>query len=373
MKSLHKNKDEKDSLVVVHYQKIMDDLFKRPAQWLSGTGQHADIVISSRIRLARNLYDLPYTARAKDYELTEIMHKVRSALMSVSSWSDMSFFEITKLSDLDKQFFIERRLLSPYMLKSKGPGGLTVMRDQQSSVIINEEDHLRIQVIHSGLEIKNAWQAISKLDDELGEHLEYQFSDQFGYLTACPTNTGTGMRVSIFIHLPGLALAGSVEKVMKDLAPGEVTIRGFYGEGTDVLGNFFQISNQLTLGRAEDGIIQRMELVAERLIEMETEARKELLEKNRLLLEDRVYRAFGLLLYSRMINSIEIIALLSDIRLGVESGFFTEIERKDINEAMVLSQPAHLQKYYKKVLTSSQRDMLRAELIRKKLNLTIVN
>lgn len=369
MKYISRENDIKKSITSPYYKKELQFLFEQNTQWLNGIGKNANIVISSRIRLARNLYGLPYTNRATPDEMQEVMEKVQTSLTDVSLWPDMYFFEITKLSELDRQFFLERRLLSPFLINTSEVAGLALTNAQNLSVMINEEDHLRLQAIQSGFEIRNAWKAVSKLDDELGKLLEYQFSEQFGYLTACPTNTGTGMRVSIFIHLPCLAIKGQIETVMKDLAPSEVTIRGFYGEGTEVLGNIFQVSNQLTLGRSEDGILDRMELVAKKMIDMESEAREEMLSKNRIFIEDKVFRAYGLLSHSRIMNSIEFIDLLSNIRLGFELGLIQSLNRKNLNELMVLAQPAHLQKYYGEILSSKKRDILRSELIRKKLNL----
>lgn len=369
MKYINENKEIEKSVTSKYYEKELKLLFDRIAQWLSGEGRDANIIISSRIRLARNLYGMPYTNRTKPSALAEIIKKVHLAITNLSIWPEINFFEIEKLSELDKQFLLERRLLSPYMVEVKGPAGLAVTKDQSSSIMINEEDHLRIQVIQSGFEIRKAWNIISTLDDELGKFLEYQFSEHFGYLTACPTNTGTGMRVSIFIHLPGLALSGKVENVMKDLAPSEVTIRGFYGEGTEVLGNIFQISNQLTLGRSENAILNRMKFIANKLIEMESEARDELLKHNRILVEDKVYRASGLLSHARILNSMEFIDLLSNLRFGYELSLIDSVNRKVLNELMALAQPAHLQKYYSKILSHSERDILRAELIKKKLKL----
>jgi len=374
MKYISENKEVRESITSTYYKKELKLLFDKTAQWLSGDGRNSNIIISSRIRLARNLYGMRYTNRirsnrGKSDELVEIMEKVYAALTKLSTWLDISFFEIEKLSELDKQFLLERRLISPFMIDVTGPAGLAVTKDQSSSIMINEEDHLRLQVIQSGFEITKAWKIVSNLDDELGKFLEYQFSEHFGYLTACPTNTGTGMRVSIFIHLPGLALNGEVENVMKDLAPSEVTIRGFYGEGTEVLGNIFQISNQLTLGRSEDAILKRMEFITNKLIEMESKAREALLKHNKILIEDKIYRAYGLLSQARIINSMEFIDLLSSLRLGFELGFIGSITRKVLNELMVLAQPAHLQKYYDEILPHDKRDILRAELIKKKLKL----
>lgn len=344
-------------------------LINRFAKWLDGSGNESDIIISSRVRLARNLQNFPFPDRSKQNKLRLVVDLIKDAHHKVQSLTDSTFININQLSELDRQFLMERRLISPDFVHRNLPAGLILGKDELISIMINEEDHLRIQSIQSGLEINEAWKVISRIDDELSEVIEFAFSDQYGYLTACPTNVGTGMRVSIFIHLAGLAMNHELEKIIKEKIPSEITIRGFYGEGTEAMGNVFQISNQLTLGRTESGIINRINNIAESFINMEKEARHQLIKKNRIKLEDKVGRAIGTLKHAKIISSIEFVNLLSMLRLGIDLKLIKHIEKKLLNQLMVLTQPAHLQKYYGKALDSEGRDILRANLIRKKLDL----
>jgi protein arginine kinase len=276
------------------------------------------------------------------------------------------FLDMQKLSKLDRKFLVERRLISPPYAESTKPAMLVIGEAEYLSVMVNEEDHLRIQSIQPGLNVEEAWRLIAQLDDELGEALDYAFTDQFGYLTACPTNTGTGMRVSLFVHLPALAMLEEIEKVLGKLAPSEITVRGFYGEGTEVVGNIFQISNQLTLGRTDDSIVKRMEEVAQKLLSLESDARERLLNGQKLRVEDKVFRTIGILQQARMLSSLEFLSLLSNLRLGMDAGLLGD-QRGLLNELMVILQPAHLQKTYREAQDDERRDVRRAHLVREKM------
>jgi len=232
--------------------------------------------------------------------------------------------------------------------------------------MVNEEDHLRMQCIEGGLKINQAWKKIRSVDDELEENLNFSYSRKFGYLTACPTNLGTGLRVSIFVHLPALSMQGKINSVMETLPTSEIAVRGFYGEGTESIGNIFQISNQLTLGRTEESVVQRITATAKELIEIERKARYELLEKDSIKLEDSVFRALGILKNARIISSLESMDLLSTLRLGRELEFIKDFSRLAINQLMVLVQPAHL--LYDEDLSAQERDIIRAEFIRENLS-----
>lgn len=366
-------KDKKSSLQRSFADNIytmrLNTLINHFAKWLDGSGSESDIIVSSRVRLARNLQDFPFPDKAKHSKLQQIVDVIKDNYGKVEDLKDSLYIDINEISEIDRQFLMERRLISPIFVNQNLPAGLIIGKQELVSIMINEEDHLRIQSIQSGLEIMKAWEAISRIDDEFAEMMEFAYSDQYGYLTACPTNTGTGMRVSIFIHLAGLTMIGELEKIIKDKIPIEITIRGFYGEGTEALGNIFQISNQLTLGRTEQGIINRLLNVAASFINMEKEARQRLLRQDRTKLEDKVGRSIGILKHAKIMNSIEFINLLSMVRLGINLDIVNYIDKKILNELMVLVQPAHLQKYYGKILDSSERDILRANLIRNKLDL----
>ena len=351
------------------YSQQVNSLLKQSPKWLESSGKYSDIVISSRVRLARNLRDFSFPNRASDKALKQVSEKIRDCLSKVDDLKGAIFIDVSDLDELDRQFLMERRLISPNFIKLDRPCGLIIGKDELISIMINEEDHLRIQSIQSGFEITKAWQLIRRIDDALASSLEFAYSDQFGYLTACPTNTGTGMRVSVFINLSALAIAGKIDKIVHEIAPSEVAVRGFYGEGSDILGNIFQISNQLTLGRTEQSIINRIDNMADQLITFEQNARSEALKENRVLVEDKVYRAVGILENARILTSVEGVNFLSLLSLGAALNLIDPIDRKILNELLVLIQPAHLQKLHNKRVDSHERDILRIKLIRKRLNL----
>jgi len=347
----------------------IEEIISSPVSWLDGSGQDADIILSCRIRLARNLSSIPFPNRASREDLLRIRELIREAQAQSPSLEDSFYLEMETLSRLDKQMLAERRLISPVFAESKRPSAAIISRDEKISIMINEEDHLRIQSLQSGLNMEAAWEAIRNVDEELGRVLNYAFSDRFGYLTACPTNTGTGMRVSIFIHLPALRMTRELEKILSGNTPTGITVRGFYGEGSDVLGNIFQLSNQLTLGWTERRIMEDLNRVAREVLGREQEAREKLLREDRIQIEDRVFRACGILSQARILNSVEFINLLSALILGVDLGLLKGIDRKVLNELMVITQPAHIQKIHGRRLSPKQRDILRAELVRKRLGL----
>jgi len=346
---------------------LLSALAVRSADWLSASGPESHIIISTRIRLARNLAGFPFTNKTTKEQLETILDKVLLVIEGTKVFRDALVLHMDELDALDKRMLMERRLISPDFIETERPAGLVVGNDEAISVMINEEDHLRIQALHSGLQTKETFERIEALDEELGRHLEYAFSEQFGFLTSCPTNTGTGMRVSVFIHLPVLSMAGKIEKVIRDFIPSEIAIRGFYGEGSEVMGHIFQVSNQLTLGRTEKRILDRLEQVAKKFVEMEQQARQEFIKSAKILLEDRVYRAKALLQSALLLGSSELINLLSAIRLGVHLNFINNVTYKSLNELLVLTQPAHIQKRIGKQLDSQQRDEIRAKMVRENI------
>jgi protein arginine kinase len=348
--------------------KNLNSLVKRQPRWLESDAPYANIVISTRVRLARNLAGYAFPNAAEKDELYEVIREVYEAITPSQQFRAPMFLDMLRLDKLDRKFLVERRLISPPYAEADNAAMLVVGEDEYLSVMVNEEDHLRIQSIQPGLNVETAWRLIAQLDDELGEHLDYAFTDQFGYLTACPTNTGTGMRVSLFVHLPALAILEELEKVFKKLAPSEITVRGFYGEGTEVVGNIFQISNQLTLGRTDDGIVKRMEEVGQRLVSLEDEARERLLEEQVVQIHDKVYRAIGILKYARVLTSLELLNLLSYLRFGFDLSIFKNTDRSFLNELMVTLQPAHMQKLYRGMDDNLPRDIQRAHVVREKIS-----
>ncbi len=345
----------------------LDDLLNNTGEWIRCTGPVCDIVMSSRVRLARNFSNYPFAHWASKKEQEEILNNSKESILSLKKFKDSLFVEIGKLDPIDKQFLVERHLMSKEHMIDSENKGLAVGQNEVISIMINEEDHLRMQVMKSGFNLKESWQIINDLDTELGNSLDFAYSMDFGYLTACPTNTGTGMRASVMVHLPSLVMTKQIGKVLQAITKLSLTARGLYGEGTDASGNFFQISNQVSLGHKEEDIIDNIERIIKQIVDHEQGARETLLSQNREALEDRIWRAYGTLKSAHIITSTETIDLLSLARLGVDLGVIKQVDRTLINELFVLTQPAHLQKIEKKKLGPNQRDVKRAEIIRDKL------
>ena len=345
----------------------LNDLLGQNSEWLRGTGPNSDIVISSRIRLARNLDKIPFSHWAKKNHLEKVLSKTKETISMNSHMKNGIFLELDNLSNVDKQFLIERHLISPEHAMKSNHRAVFISDKEVISIMINEEDHLRIQVMQSGFNLMEAWSLINSFDSELEEVLSYAFSANWGYLTACPTNTGTGMRASVMVHLPSLVLTKQINKVLQAITKLSLMARGFYGEGTEASGNLFQISNQVTLGHREEEIIDNIERIIKQVIEHEQNARRALLLQNKEETEDRVWRALGTLKNAHIITSNETLELLSIVRLGIDIGIINQLDRKMINELFILTQPAHLQKIENKTLSASQRDIKRAVIIRNKL------
>lgn len=345
----------------------LDDLIKHTGEWLKGTGPNSNIVMSSRVRLARNLARLPFPNRANKKGLAEVIKEVEEAMGKIDLLKDATLFKISELDSVDKQFLVERHLMSHEHATHPDGKGLIVSREEVLSIMVNEEDHLRIQVMQSGFNLHETWKIINTIDDAISEQLEYAYMPDWGYLTACPTNTGTGMRGSVMLHLPALVMTKQINKVLAAISKLSFTSRGFYGEGTHASGNFFQISNQVALGHSEDEIIQNINGLIRQVIEQEEQARQALLLQNRPMLEDKICRSHGLLKNAHIISSEETAELLSMVRLGLDVGLVKNVSRVAINELFLMVQPAHLQKMESRKLTTPERDERRASLIRSKL------
>lgn len=345
----------------------IDDFLKQDSEWLKGTGSHANIVMSSRTRLARNIDKMPFTHWADPKEQENVMLLVKEAALSSTFLKNAIFVGMKDLSEVDRVFLVERHLISPEHTKDVEYKALIVDPKEIVSVMINEEDHLRIQVLQSGFSLREAWRIADEIDSALSKRIPYAYSSKWGYLTACPTNTGTGLRGSVMMHLPALVFTNQIGKVLQATARLGLNIRGLYGEGTDASGNIFQVSNQVAMGRTEEDIIDNIEKIVSQIIAREEATRQTILAKHKSELEDRVSRAYGTLKSAHIITSTETIALLSAIRLGMDLGIVHGIDRELINEMFILTQPAHLQKIEGKVLDSAMRDAKRADLIREKL------
>ena len=347
--------------------KRLDALLKRPSEWLRGVGPVADIVISSRIRLARNLQKFPFAARATASSQAEVLRIAKEGLAHAASMKEALVLDVSQLDEIDRQFLVERHLVSREHIVQPDHKAVAISQDEIFSVMINEEDHLRMQVMQSGFNLRHAWSLIDALDDELSAHMPFAYSSDWGYLTCCPTNTGTGMRGSVMVHLPSLGITKQINKVLHAITKLGLTARGLYGEGTEASGNFFQISNQVALGRSEEELAENLERILKQVIDHEQTARDSLLNNNRTQLEDRIWRAFGVLKHAKTMSSGETLELLSAVRLGVDLGLMNGLDRMTVNELFLFSQPAHLQKLYKRSLSETELDAKRAELISQRL------
>jgi protein arginine kinase len=353
-------------------QMNLDDLASSSGEWLKGNGPESDIVISSRIRLARNLADFPFISRATDTdraEIEKILHgRIDSLREAGKAPADSLYLKVSELPEVDRQFLVERQLISREHADSEGARAVVIDPAERFSVMINEEDHLRIQVMQSGLALTEAWEHINRLDDLIEEQVTYAFNERLGYLTACPTNVGTGVRVSVMLHLPALAITRQIEKVFKSLHKINLAVRGLYGEGSQATGDFYQISNQVTLGQTEEDLAKKVADVVPVLIDYERQAREFLIRESQETLHDRVSRAFGILRTAQTISSEETMALLSSVRMGINLGLIGDLGIPTVNKLLIHTQPAHLQKLSGVELDQSDRNIERASYLRRHLN-----
>jgi len=320
----------------------LEEFAGKCGEWLRGSGPESDIVVSSRIRLARNLADYPFIRKCTGLDRAAIEKTLRDRFAHIALFRDVTYLDVNGLPDVDRA------------------RGVAIDPTEQFSVMVNEEDHLRIQVMHSGLDLQAAWEQINRIDDLLEAQVNYAFHDRLGYLTACPTNVGTGMRVSVMLHLPALVLTRQIEKVFRSLHKISLAVRGLYGEGSQAMGDFYQVSNQITLGKSEAELIQQVGDVAPALIEYERKARQYLIDESRRELHDRVSRAYGLLCTAQTISSEETMQLLSSVRMGVNLGLIRDVEIPTVNQLFIHTQPAHLQKLRGMELDTADRNIERA-------------
>lgn len=322
------------------------------------------VVLMTRIRLARNLARLPFPGWAKEAQRREVLASCLQAVSALPQMKRGLAVALDELSDLERQILVERHLISRELSQSKAGAGVVISKDQSCSVMINEEDHLRIQVLRAGFQFKRVWNTIDALDTELEEHLDYAFSPQLGYLTACPTNLGTAIRASTMMHLPALVISGQMEKVVRAVNQLGMAVRGLFGEGSDASGSIFQISNQTTLGETEEDIIKHLTGVLNTIIEQELNAREKLIEAEPTKLFDKIGRAYGILQHGFLLNSGEAMNLLSLIRLGIDLGIFPDTQRAVVDRLFIECQPGHIQHSAKESVEAGQRDVLRGQLLR---------
>jgi protein arginine kinase len=347
----------------------IDDMANHCGEWLKGCGPESDIVMSSRIRLARNLADYPFIRRCTDIDRANIESTVRERLTHDDRFKNLTFIDVADLETLDRQFLVERQLISREHANSDGARAVAIDEQERLSLMVNEEDHLRIQVMKSGLDLQGAWSQIDELDNLVESKVTYAFHPQYGYLTGCPTNVGTGMRVSVLVHLPALVITQQIEKVFRSLQRISLVVRGLYGEGTQAMGDFYQVSNQITLGKTEQELLDQVADVIPVIIDYERKARDFLVAEKQNELFDKVSRAYGTLQTAQQISSEETMYLLSQVRMGINLGLIGDLEIPQINELFIRTQPAHLQKIHQASLDTDQRNIERAYYLHRQLKL----
>ena len=330
-------------------------------------GPENDIAITSRVRLARNFADIPFSAKMSVIHQNELMKRMQEIISGNKVYGKLIFADMTSMEAVDRVSLVERHLISPDLAESKGNAGAFINENENVSIMVNEEDHIRIQTLFPGIQLERAYRVCDDIDSIISEKADYAFNDKYGYLTSCPTNLGTGMRASVMLHLPALVMTGYMKSILESCNKVGVTVRGIYGENSDAVGDMFQVSNQISLGRKEEETIASIDGICKQIIDREKTLRLQLYKQNVYKFEDRIFRSYGLLLNARIISTQECFKLLSDVRLGVSMGIIKDINIATLNEILVLSQPATLQKISGKQLKEDERDVKRAELIRMKI------
>jgi protein arginine kinase len=331
-------------------------------------GPDADVVLSCRVRLARNLAGFPFVNRASTAQRSELLSLSRQVLLSTDLAENIIWVDLREATIRDRQLLVERHLISKPHADADIPRGVAISGDEALSIMVNEEDHLRMQALASGLRLQEAFDRINAADDAVESRVDYAFSKRWGYLTACPTNVGSGIRLSAMMHLPGLRLTNEIERVRRAARDLHLAVRGYYGEGSESAGDFYQISNQITLGRAEHDLLNDFQhQIIPKVIEYERQARRMLADRRPALLNDRVFRALGTLRSARLLGADEAMKLLSRVRLGVNMGCISGVDLAAINRLFLLIQPAHLQPATGRTLTQDELREARATLVRQSL------
>lgn len=340
------------------------------SKWYIDPGPDSDVVVSSRVRLARNFRNYPFPGRSTMEDQENIIKETQEALFKANPElkEKLNLLLVKDMTPIERQVLVEKHLVSKELAESSLMAGALISDDEQISIMINEEDHLRIQCLASGMQLEKVFDLCNRLDDIIAESVEYAFDDTIGYLTSCPTNVGTAVRASLMLHLPALTMTGYIRTVLESCGKLGLAVRGLYGENTEAYGSMYQLSNQITLGRSEIDIVMSIKNIGIQIIEQERLLRSELLKRNGVRLEDRIMRSYGTLRYSRILTSEEALKRLSDIRLGINLGLIDELTETDVNELMLTIQPGSLQKYAGKALKPDDRDSIRAEYVRKKID-----
>jgi protein arginine kinase len=339
--------------------------------WMSEEGPDSDIVLSSRIRLARNLEEYKFPTLFSQEEAKAIIVKMEEILPQIDKkrFGQMELLKIDELQSLQKKVLVEKHLISPQLAEESPYGACLLTENEEVSIMINEEDHIRIQCLFPGFQLSEALDAANLMDDCLESQIQYAFDEKHGFLTSCPTNVGTGLRASVMMHLPGLILTQQISRIIPAINQLGLVVRGIYGEGSEALGNLFQISNQITLGKSEYDIVEDLKSVVNQLISQERTAREALRKTSNIQLEDRVFRSYGVLSNSRIIETKEAAKCLSDVRLGIDLGYIQNMSKNIFNELMILTQPGFLQQYAGGPLRPQERDFRRATLIRERFTM----
>jgi len=342
-------------------------LLEKLPEWLNNSSKE-DIIISSRVRFARNIKGVLFPSVASQEELLRVDYRIEDVLRSIDIIEEIRIYPAWELDEIGSKILIERHLASRDLFKRKESAGLAFDKSERISIMINEEDHIRIQCIYENFKIEEAFIRLIEIDDEIGSLLTYSYKDTLGFITSCPTNLGTGFRASVLLHIPALFISGKIEEILKELISSGIIIRGYYGEGSEIIGNIIQCSTSQSLGKSEEEIIEDFKEKIYKIVEKEKKERKELIEKKYNLLEDKVYRAYGILKNARSLSAFEMIELLSSLRLGASLGIFKNIDFPILNELMIFGQPAHLQYKMGRILSQEERDYLRSLFIRKKVS-----
>ena len=348
----------------------MDDLTTVPdfgLGWLDASGDHSEIILSTRVRIARNLQGHAFGPRARVNDREAVLKQMRATAGKIELLSPLTFVDVPDMGSRTRRILLERRIVSRDLLGDAVPGrGTAVVLSAREplSVMVNEEDHLRLQGLMSGLRLQEAWSLVDRLDEDLGRELPYAYHHEFGFLTSCPTNVGTGLRASVLMHLPGLVLTKEISKVLHGLSQVGLTFRGLYGEGSEVVGNFFQVSNQTTLGKTEEDLVDHLDKIVRQVIHYERDARQVLLRDARQVTEDKIWRAYGLLRYARSLSFEELMNLLSGVRLGASLKLLPDLRVYTLNKLMIYTQPAHLEEAANRDLTQGESDAHRAAYVR---------
>ena len=347
----------------------LPNIYNQIGSWLDNSGPLSDIVLSSRIRLARNVAGFLFSSQADKQHRSDLLKFLHERLMATELKQSLLFVRMDELPALERHILTERHLISRQFAGGDGSKAVAISSDESLALMINEEDHLRIQTLASGLQLSEAYDQINRVDSLLSSQIEFAFSAKYGYLTACPTNVGTGLRVSVMLHLPALKMAGQIEKVFRAAKDMRLAVRGLYGEGSEPSGDFYQLSNQTTLGKTESQLINELSSEAvEPIVEHERKARQKLTQHRSCLMEDKIFRAVAIIQNARMISSEETLYMLSYIRLGIQMGLIKNISIRTVNELFLLTQPAHLQHLHGGELEASARDEVRAKFIRSHLS-----